>query len=73
MSASIEIESDAVLVGVDGAPEATQLIIGAGMDATVAQNPYAIGKVGIKQATRAANGKSHDKGGATLLPARVKE
>jgi ABC-type sugar transport system substrate-binding protein len=73
LSAFIEIESDAVLVGVDGAIEATQVIIGSDMDATVAQNPYAIGKVGVQQATRAANGKSHDKGGATLLPARVKE
>lgn len=53
--------------------EATQLIIGADMDATVAQNPYAIGKVGIQQATRAANGKFQDKGGAARLPARVKE
>ena len=53
--------------------EATQLIIGADMDATVAQNPNAIGKVGVQQATRAANGKSQDKGGATRLPARVKE
>jgi ABC-type sugar transport system substrate-binding protein len=47
--------------------------IEADMDATVAQNPYAIGKVGVKQATRAANGKSQDKVGATRLPARVKE
>jgi ABC-type sugar transport system substrate-binding protein len=53
--------------------EATQLIIGADMDATVAQNPYAIGKVEVEQATRAANGKSQDNGGATRLPARVKE
>jgi ABC-type sugar transport system substrate-binding protein len=53
--------------------EATQVIIGADMDATVAQNPYAIGKVGVRQATRAANGKSQDMGGATRIPARVKE
>jgi ABC-type sugar transport system substrate-binding protein len=40
-------ESDAILVGGD-------------MDATVAQDPYAMGKVGVRQATKAANGKSID-------------
>jgi ABC-type sugar transport system substrate-binding protein len=40
-------ESDAILVGVD-------------VDAPVAQNPYAMGKVGVQQATKAANGKSID-------------
>ena len=30
------------------------------MDATVAQNPYAMGKVGVEQATRAAQGRSVD-------------
>src|SRR3712207_608384 len=53
-------QSDAILVGVDGAVEATQAIIGGDMDATVAQNPYAMGKVGVQQATRAANGESVD-------------
>ena len=53
-------QSDAVLVGVDGAVEATQAIIGGDMAATVAQNPYAMGKVGVQQATKAANGKSID-------------
>jgi ribose transport system substrate-binding protein len=53
-------QSDAILVGVDGAVEATQAIIGGDMDATVAQNPYAMGKVGVQQATKAANGKSID-------------
>jgi ribose transport system substrate-binding protein len=62
--------SDAILVGVDGAVEATQAIIGGDMDATVAQNPYAMGKVGVQQATRAANGESVDpriNTGLTLL------
>jgi len=45
---------------VDGAVEATQAIIGGDMAATVAQNPYAMGKVGVEQATRAANGESID-------------
>jgi ribose transport system substrate-binding protein len=53
-------QSDAILVGVDGAVEATQAIIGGDMAATVAQNPYAMGKVGVQQATKAANGKSID-------------
>jgi len=53
-------KSDAILVGVDGAVEATQAIIGGDMDATVAQNPYAMGKVGVEEATKAANGKSID-------------
>ncbi len=53
-------ESDASLVGVDGAVEATQAIIGGDMDATVAQNPYAMGKVGVEEATKAAKGKSID-------------
>ena len=53
-------QSDAILVGVDGAVEATQAIIGGDMDATVAQNPYAMGKIGVQQATKAANGKSID-------------
>jgi ribose transport system substrate-binding protein len=30
------------------------------MDATVAQNPYAMGNIGVQQATKAANGKSID-------------
>ena len=51
---------DAILVGVDGAVEATQAIIGGDMAATVAQNPYAMGKVGVEQATKAANGESID-------------
>jgi ribose transport system substrate-binding protein len=45
---------------VDGAVEVTQAIVGGGMAATVAQNPYAMGKVGVEQATRAANGESID-------------
>jgi ABC-type sugar transport system substrate-binding protein len=53
-------KSDAILVGVDGAVEATQAIIGGDMDATVAQNPYAMGKVGVEEATKAANGKPID-------------
>ena len=53
-------KSDAILVGVDGAVEATQAIIGGDMDATVAQNPYAMGKVGVEQATKAAKGGSID-------------
>jgi len=53
-------QSDAILVGVDGAVEATQAIIGGDMAATVAQNPYAMGKAGVEQATRAANGESID-------------
>jgi ribose transport system substrate-binding protein len=52
--------SDAILVGVDGAVEATQAIIGGDMDATVAQNPYAMGKVGVQQATKAASGEPVD-------------
>jgi len=49
---------DALLVGVDGAVEATQAIIGGDMDASVAQNPYAMGKVGVEQAVAAVNGES---------------
>jgi ribose transport system substrate-binding protein len=53
-------KSDAILVGVDGAVEATQAIIGGDMDATVAQNPYAMGKVSVEQATKAVKGGSVD-------------
>ncbi|CAA9398355.1 hypothetical protein AVDCRST_MAG82-52 [uncultured Rubrobacteraceae bacterium] len=59
-AATSTYENDAILVGVDGAVEATQAIIGGDMDATVAQNPYAMGKVGVEEATRAAKGKSID-------------
>ena len=53
-------ERHAILVGIDGAVEHTQEIIGGDLDPTVAQNPYAMGKVGVKQATKAANGKTID-------------
>jgi ribose transport system substrate-binding protein len=50
---------DVLLVGYDGTEEATVSIIkGTGIDATVAQNPYKMGLVGVKEAVDAANDKS---------------
>jgi ribose transport system substrate-binding protein len=46
---------DALLVGVDGAVEATQAIIGGDMDASVAQNPYEMGQVSVETAVKAVN------------------
>jgi ribose transport system substrate-binding protein len=50
---------DVLLVGYDGTEEATVAIIEhEGIDATVAQNPYKMGLVGVKEAVNAAKDKS---------------
>ena len=50
---------DVLLVGYDGTEEATVAIIeDEGIDATVAQNPYKMGLVGVKEAVNAAKDKS---------------
>ena len=49
---------DVLLVGYDGTEEATVAIIeDEGIDATVAQNPYKMGLVGVKEAVNAAKDK----------------
>lgn len=49
---------DTLLVGYDGTEEATKVIVsGGGIDATVAQNPYKMGRVGVEKAVAAANGE----------------
>jgi ribose transport system substrate-binding protein len=50
---------DVLLVGYDGTEEATVAIIeDEGIDAPVAQNPYKMGLVGVKEAVNAAKDKS---------------
>jgi ribose transport system substrate-binding protein len=46
-----------LLVGFDGALEATQQILAGGMDATVAQDPYGMGKIGVELALRRLQGE----------------
>ncbi len=54
--ASRDLGDAVTLVGYDGTEEATQAILdGAGIDATVAQNPYAMGETCVEEAVRAAN------------------
>jgi ribose transport system substrate-binding protein len=49
---------DVLLVGYDGTEEATVSVLkGTGIDATVAQNPYKMGLVGVKEAVDAAKDK----------------
>jgi ribose transport system substrate-binding protein len=49
---------DILLVGYDGTEEATVSVIkGTGIDATVAQNPYKMGLVGVKEAVDAVEDK----------------
>jgi ribose transport system substrate-binding protein len=47
-----------MLVGFDGALEATQKILAGEMEATVAQDPYGMGKIGVETATRKLDGES---------------
>jgi ribose transport system substrate-binding protein len=50
---------DVLLVGYDGTEEATVSVLkDTGIDATVAQNPYKMGLVGVKEAVDAAKDKS---------------
>lgn len=49
---------DIMLVGFDGALEATQKIIGGDMQATVAQDPYGMGRIGVETARREIDGES---------------
>ena len=62
MSASIERITGSRVGGATGTLQTykSEAIIGGDMDATVAQNPYAMGKVGVQLATKSANGKSID-------------
>jgi ribose transport system substrate-binding protein len=48
---------DIMLVGFDGALEATQKIIAGEMEATVAQDPYGMGKIGIETAVGKLEGE----------------
>jgi ribose transport system substrate-binding protein len=50
-------EDQILLVGFDGALEATQQIIGGSMDATVAQDPYDMGKIGVDIALKKLRGE----------------
>jgi ribose transport system substrate-binding protein len=50
-------EEQILLVGFDGALEATQQIIGGSMDATVAQDPYDMGKIGVEIALKKLRGE----------------
>jgi ribose transport system substrate-binding protein len=47
---------DIMLVGFDGALEATQKILAGEMQATVAQDPYGMGKIGVETAVRELEG-----------------
>jgi ribose transport system substrate-binding protein len=49
---------DIMLVGFDGALEATQKIIAGDMEATVAQDPYGMGKIGVETARAKLAGES---------------
>ena len=62
MSASIERITGSRVGGATGTLQTykSETIIGGDMDATVAQNPYAMGKVGVQPTAKAANGKSID-------------
>lgn len=48
---------DIMLVGFDGALEATQQIIAGEMQATVAQDPYGMGRIGVETARRELDGE----------------
>ena len=66
-------EQDVLLVGYDGTEEATEVILkDQGIAATVAQDPYQMGKVGVEEAVDAAEDKSVPKTintGVTLITA----
>ncbi len=68
---------DILLVGYDGTAEATEVIIkDQGIAATVAQDPYEMGKVGVEEAVAAAKGQSVKKTidtGVTLVTAKNAE
>lgn len=68
---------DILLVGYDGTAEATEVIIkNQGIAATVAQDPYEMGKVGVEEAVAAAKGQSVKKTidtGVTLVTAKNAE
>jgi len=49
---------DIMLVGFDGALEATQKILSGDMQATVAQDPYGMGRIGVETARRKLDGES---------------
>lgn len=65
---------DILLVGYDGTEEATEVILkDQGIVATVAQDPYEMGKVGVEEAVAAAKGQSVKKTintGVTLVTAK---
>jgi ABC-type sugar transport system substrate-binding protein len=48
---------DIKLIGFDGALEATQHILAGDMQATIAQDPYGMAKVGVEQALAKLDGK----------------
>lgn len=68
---------DILLVGYDGTEEATEVILkDQGIVATVAQDPYEMGKVGVEEAVAAAKGQSVKKTintGVTLVTAENAE
>ena len=65
---------DVLLVGYDGTEEATEVVLkDQGIDATVAQDPYEMGKVGVEEAVATAKGQSVKKTintGVTLVTAK---
>jgi ribose transport system substrate-binding protein len=49
--------SDFEIVGVDGTPEGVQSILNGGMTATIAQNPYLMGKDAVEMAVAKVHGQ----------------
>jgi len=66
-----------MLVGFDGALEATQKIIAGDMEATVAQDPYGMGRIGVETARRELDGESVerkvDTGARLVTPENAEE
>ena len=57
MAANGFSQDDILVVGFDAHEEAVQAIREGRMDATIAQNPYEIGKAGVEYAYRVINGE----------------
>ena len=55
------------MIGAAGAVEAARAIIGGDIDASVARNPYAMGRVGVKQAVKGGSVKPRVNTGLTLI------
>jgi len=55
--AARDLQEQILLVGFDGALEATQKILAGDMDATVAQAPYDMGRIGVETALAKLDGK----------------